>query len=314
MNVPWSLWQAYGDTQVIRDHYSSMTRFVDYLVNTSPGMVRGGGDYGDWLNLDDPTPGEVLGTAFFAKDARQLGEMAAAIGNDADAVKYRKLYDDVRAVFAQKFVAADGTVSGDSQTAYIVALTSDLVPAELVEAGRQAVRRDDRASRQPPVDRVPRRGRPAAGADQDRPHRSGVHAAAEHDYPSWGYEIGWGATTVWERWNSINPDGTFNDVGMNSFNHYAYGAAGEWMYRTMAGVSALEPGYRKILIAPQPGHGIDRAELSLDTRYGTVSSKWSRTENSFTLEVRIPPNTSAEIRLPNGRTATVGSGHYRFTE
>jgi alpha-L-rhamnosidase len=312
VNVPWTLWQAYGDTQVIRDHYASMVKFLDYLVATSPGLVRGGGDYGDWLNLDDPTPGEVLGTAFFAKDARQLSEMAAAIGNDADATRYRKLYDDVRAVFAEKFVAADGTVSGDSQTAYIVAFTSDLIPADLVDAaGKQF------------AETIARRGNHLStgflGVDGLLPVLTKIGRTdlaytllQNTDYPSWGYEIGWGATTVWERWNSINPDGTFNDVGMNSFNHYAYGAAGEWMYRTLAGVSALEPGYRKILIAPQPGHGITSAELSLDTRYGTVSSKWRRSGDRVTLEVSVPPNTTAEIRLPSGETSTVGSGRHTF--
>jgi hypothetical protein len=118
------------------------------------------------------------------------------------------------------------------------------------------------------------------------------------DYPSWGYEIGKGATTIWERWNSIMPDGSFGPVEMNSFNHYAYGAVGEWMYRTLAGVSALEPGYAKVLIAPQPGDGITSARYRHETRYGTVRTAWEQTPDGLTLDVTVPANATAELRMP----------------
>lgn len=340
INVPWTLWQAYGDLQVVRDSCPSMVRYLDYLVATSDGLVRGGGDYGDWLNLDDPTPGEVIGTAFLAKGARQLSQLAAAIGESTDATRFAKLYEDVRAVFAERFVGPDGTVSGDSQTAYILAFTSDLVPADKIDAAGKHF-----------ADTITRRGTHLStgflGVDGLLPVLTKIgrtdlayRLLQNTDYPSWGYEIGWGATTVWERWNSINPDGTFNDVGMNSFNHYAYGAAGEWMYRTLAGVSAAEPGYRRALIAPVPGAGITSCDFSLETRYGAVASRWRQSGPGLTLEVTVPGNTTATVRIPaagvdavteSGRalaraehvtgvtddgdtvSMTVGSGHYRFT-
>ena len=298
VNVPWTLWQAYGDTSVIRQHYNSMARYVDYLVASSNGLIRGGGDYGDWLNLEDPTPGDLIGTSFIAKGARQLSQMAAAIGNTADAAKYQKVYEDVRSAFAARFVAADGKVGSDSQTGYILAFTSDLVPPALADqAGRHfantILRRDTHLSTG------------FLGVDGLLPVLTKIGRSdlayqllQNTSYPSWGYEIGKGATTIWERWNSINPDGTFNDVGMNSFNHYAYGAVGEWMYRTLAGVSAAEPGYRKSLIAPTPGNGITSAEFRHETPYGEVASKWKLTDGGLVLETKVPANTTATVRLP----------------
>ncbi len=316
VNVPWTLWQAYGDTEVIREHYDSMRRYVDYLEASSTGFIRGGGDYGDWLNLEDPTPGDLIGTSFVAKGARQLSQMAAAIGLTADAAKYEKLYDDVRTAFIARFVAADGKIGSDSQTGYILAFTNDLVPADLVDAAGEhfaqtVIRRDVHLSTG------------FLGVDGLLPVLTKIGRAdlayrllQNTSYPSWGYEIGWGATTVWERWNSINPDGTFNDVGMNSFNHYAYGAVGEWMYRTLAGVSAAEPGYKKILIAPVPGAGITSASLRLETPYGEVASSWRSTPDGFTLDVTVPANTTATVRIPAGDGSadvkTIASGTYHF--
>ena len=339
VNVPWTLWQAYGDTKVIKDNYASMSKYVDYLVATSTGLIRGGGDYGDWLNLDDPTPGDLIGTSFIAKDSRQLSQMAAAIGDTAGAAKYQKLYDDVRQAFATKFVAADGTVSGDSQTAYILAITSDLVPAsQLKAAGEHFANTITRKNTHLSTGFL--------GVDGLLPVLSKIgrtdlaYALLQNtDYPSWGYEIAKGATTVWERWNSIGVDGKFGDVGMNSFNHYAYGAVGQWMYSTLAGVSALEPGYKSSLIAPEPGSGITFASYSHDTRYGRITSSWKQAQTGLSLSVVVPGNTTAEVRLPadnvyaiaeggkaladvegirsvvdDGQTVTVtvGSGHYDF--
>jgi alpha-L-rhamnosidase len=306
VNVPWTLWQAYGDTSVISQHYDSMRRYVDYLVASSNGLIRGGGDYGDWLNLDDPTPGDLIGTSFIAKGSRQLSQMAAAIGNTADAAKYQKVYEDTRAAFASHFVQADGKIGADSQTGYILAFTSDLVPADKVDAAGKhfantILRRDTHLSTG------------FLGVDGLLPVLSKIGRSdlaykllQNTSYPSWGYEIGKGATTIWERWNSINPDGTFNDVGMNSFNHYAYGAVGEWMYRTLAGVSAAEPGYRKAVIAPTPGNGIDSSDYRYQTPYGEIASRWKGTADyGLTLDVTVPANTTATVRLPAPNVAAI---------
>ncbi|MFD5286274.1 family 78 glycoside hydrolase catalytic domain [Streptomyces rubrogriseus] len=308
VHVPWTLWQAYGDTEVIRENYDTMKRYVDFLDADSTGHIRSDGGYLDWLNLDDQTPADVLDTAFVAKSTREFAQMAAAIGRDDDAAAYQRRLEAIRSAYQAAFIGADGTVKGDSQTSYILTLTNDLVPAD---------RRDAVVDRF--VETLKRRDYHLStgflGVDGLLPAltqagRSDIaYRLLQHeDYPSWGYEIGKGATTVWERWNSINPDGSFNDVGMNSFNHYAYGAVGEWMYRTMAGVSAAEPGYRKVLIDPEPGEGIDHVDFSHETPYGTVRSAWDTKTGPMTLEVTVPANTTAEVRIPAANRWAVTEG------
>lgn len=308
VHVPWTLWQAYDDTDVIRENYDMMRRYVDFLAADSTNHIRSAGGYLDWLNLDDPTPADVLDTAFVAKSTREFAQMAAAIGRDADAAAYLDRYRAIRTAYQNAFVAADGTVKGDSQTAYILTLTNDLEPADrrdaVVDQFVQTLeRRDYHLSTgflgvDGLLPALTKAGR------TDIAYRLLQH----EDYPSWGYEIGKGATTIWERWNSINPDGTFNDVGMNSFNHYAYGAVGEWMYRTMAGVSAAEPGYKRVLVAPEPGDGIDGVDFTHETPYGEVRSAWSTAGEGLTLDVTVPPNTTAEVRVPAANRWAVTEG------
>lgn len=340
VHVPWTLWQAYGDTQVITDNYEMMTRYVGYLRSTSQGFIRTEGGYLDWLHLDDPTSADVIDTAFFAKGVRELAEMAAAIGEVDDATAYQELYEDIRSAYIDAFVSADGTVKGDSQTAYILTVTNGLVPDDRREVLAQQF-----------VETLERRDWHLStgflGVDGLLPALTQIgrtdvayRLLLNEDYPSWGYEIGHGATTIWERWNSIMPDGSFGPVEMNSFNHYAYGAVGEWMYRTMAGISALAPGYARALIAPQPGEGVTSSDASLETPYGEVRSAWQVTDAGLRLDMVVPPNASAEVRLPatthwavregagpageaNGVTFVneangvaafeVGSGRYSFT-
>ncbi|UPK75518.1 family 78 glycoside hydrolase catalytic domain [Nocardioidaceae bacterium SCSIO 66511] len=298
VHVPWTLWQAYGDTAVIRENYAMMRKYVDYLEADSTDHIRTTGGYLDWLNLDDPTPAGVVDTAFVAKSTRELAQMAKAIGKDADAAELQQRYKAIRSAYQNAFIGADGTVQGESQTSYVLTLTNDLAPKNrrkaLIDQFVETLERRDfhLSTGFLGVD-----GLLPALTEAGRTDIA-YRLLLRDDYPSWGYEIGWGATTVWERWNSINPDGSFNDVGMNSFNHYAYGAVGEWMYRTMAGVSAAEPGYKKVLIAPEPGDGIDHADFEHETRYGTVRSAWSTADGPMTLDTTIPANTAAEVRLP----------------
>jgi hypothetical protein len=308
VHVPWTVWQAYGDTNVIRENYAMMKRYVDYLAADSTNHIRSAGGYLDWLNLDDPTPADVLDTAFVAKSTREFAQMAAAVGNAADAAAYMQRYEDIRSAYQDAFIAADGTVKGDSQTSYILTITNDLVP-------------DDRraALTKQFIETIERRDWHLStgflGVDGLLPALSAVgrtdvayRLLQNEDYPSWGYEIGKGATTIWERWNSIMPDGSFGPIEMNSFNHYAYGAAGEWMYRTLAGVGALEPGYKSVLIAPQPGGGITHANYSHETRYGTIVSNWAQADGGLTLDVSVPANTTATVRIPAENIYAVTEG------
>ena len=301
VHVPWALWQAYGDTTVIHENYDAMKRYVDYLDRDSTDHIRSTGGYLDWLNLDDPTPADVLDTAFVAKSTREFAQMAAAVGRDGDAAAYMDRYRAIRQAYQDAFIAVDGTVKGDSQTAYILTITNDLAPADkMQQVADQFVETLERRDWHLSTGFLGVDGLLPALTEIDRTDIA-YRLLQNEDYPSWGYEIGKGATTIWERWNSIMPDGSFGPVDMNSFNHYAYGAVGEWMYRTMAGVSALQPGYRKILIAPETGEGITSSDFSHRTPYGTVRSAWRQTDDGLTLDVTVPGNTTAEVHVPAQR-------------
>ncbi|BEL04251.1 hypothetical protein Q0Z83_024420 [Actinoplanes sichuanensis] len=343
ITVPYTLWKRYGDTKVLTDHYDSMRRYVDYVQATSDGLLRpNAGPYLDWLNLDDPTPAGVVGTAYAAYSTRLFAEMAAALGRTADAERYGARATAVTRAFADAYISADGRIQGDSQTAYVLALSMNLVPATLRDAAGKRL-----------AERVASRGHHLSTGFLGTPDLLpaltdtgnldiAYRLLTNRDYPSWGYEIARGATTIWERWDSIKPDGTFGDVGMNSFNHYAYGAVGDWMYRTIGGIRPDDgaPGYRHVTIAPKPGGGLTSATAAYRSRYGRFVSDWSLdAAGQMSLNVTVPGNTTATVEIPavsrwavteggrpaadadgvtfvrmDGPTAvfTVGAGSYRF--
>jgi len=341
ITVPYAVWEAYADTATVREHYPAMKKFLEF-VRSSAGadlIDDARARFEDWLNLDDPTPSGVLGTAYFAEDARMLSEMARAIGENADADAYAALSASVRATFASTFVGADGTVTGNSQTGYAMALGMNLV----TDAQRPKVADKFVAKLQASGNALTTG---FLGTPWLLPALSGSGKLTEayallsrQEYPSWGYEIKMGATTMWERWNSINPDGTFGDASMNSFNHYAYGAVGQWMYQNIGGISPLEAGYHKSRIAPRVGGGLTSGSGSFDSVYGTIKSAWRNDAGGFRLSVDVPVNTTAQIEIPataanavtedgapaakamgvtesshsgEALTVTVGSGHYEF--
>lgn len=298
ITVPYALWQAYGDTRVIEDGYASMRRFMDFIEAMSgPSLKRVHGGYGDWLNLDDPTPADVIGTAYVAYDARLMADMARAIGKSDDARHYADLAERARAAFDQRYIA-DGRSTSDSQTSYALALGMQLVPPTQVApladrlAERVHARHDHLAT-----------GFLGTPWLLDALTRGG-HAKLAYtllmntDYPSWGYEVKSGATTMWERWNSLKPDGSFGDPSMNSFNHYAYGAVGDWMFRHIGGIAPGKPGYEDVRIAPLPGGGLTSARMHLDGPYGEIRSSWSLADGHMTGSFAVPFNSRASVTLP----------------
>ncbi|HET6627015.1 MAG TPA: glycoside hydrolase family 78 protein [Nocardioidaceae bacterium] len=300
VTVPYTVWQTYGDTEVIEESYGSMTAWIDYLEKNSDNYIRPDSGYGDWLNLDDNTPRDLIGTAYFAHVSRLLSEMAEAIGKDADALRYARLADDVGKAFVDEYVGDDGSLPGDAQAGYVIALSFDLIPDDLVHAAADRL-----------VANLERHDWHLATGFLGTPDLLPVLSQTGHtdvayrllnqrSYPSWGYEIDNGATTIWERWNSIMPDGSFGDVNMNSFNHYAYGAVGNWMYRTIGGIQQdpESPGYEHFRIAPEPGGGLSWAEARHETGYGEIRSRWQHTGYGLTLHVTVPVNTTATVEIP----------------
>ncbi|MFF1839187.1 alpha-L-rhamnosidase [Streptomyces sp. NPDC058231] len=310
VTVPWALYQAYGDTRVLEQSWPSMLKWLDYLEKHSSGFLRPDEGYGDWLNIQDETPKDVIGTAYFAHAADLVARAAEALGEDP--APYRSLFGSVRDAFRAAYVSSGGKVKGDTQTAYVLALSMDL----LTESDRGPAA--DRL-----VELIRSKDWHLSTGFLGTPRLLPVLTATGHtdvayrllvqrSFPSWGYQIDKGATTMWERWDSIRPDGSFQDAGMNSFNHYAYGSVGEWMYANIAGIAPAAPGFRKILVRPRPGGGVTEAEGHYDSVQGPITTRWSADGGAFRLTLTVPANTTAEVWVPASDPARVGHGASEF--
>ncbi|HMR49858.1 MAG TPA: family 78 glycoside hydrolase catalytic domain [Arachnia sp.] len=313
--VPYALYRAYDDTNVVRTNWASMLKFYDF----AKGRIGDDnlGAYAstfftttDWLSLESTSgiANEAKSTAIWADTARMMAEMADAIG-DPRAQEFADRFEQIKRDFVAAYVAADGTVAGNTQTGYALALGMGLVDDEALRAkvGDKYVAKLALSGNHLATGFI---GTPwllpalsAIGRDD-----LAYEMLLKEDYPSWGYEISKGATTVWERWNSIQPDGSFGPVDMNSFNHYAYGAVADWMHRYIGGIRIGEPGYRTSVIEPRPGGGITEAAGRIETIYGPLSTDWSTTATGIRLDVTVPVNTTSTVRLPAGEPSTITEG------
>ncbi|MFC4224076.1 family 78 glycoside hydrolase catalytic domain [Lysinibacter cavernae] len=299
ITVPFTLWQTYGDTGVVLENYDMMKKFMEYVENSAgPSLIRESGPYGDWLNLDDNTSPALLGTAYYAYISNLFSQMADAVGNTADAEHYADLSNRVRDAFVERFILADGTVQGNSQAGYAMAIGMDLVPAERLEAvGNKYVAK--LASKDFHLSTGFLGTSWLLPALTKSGHQDIAYRLLNNDtYPSWGYEVVSGATTMWERWDSLKPDGSFGDVGMNSFNHYAYGAVGDWMYQNIGGITVTGAGYKTFDIAPSIGGGLTHGTGEFASVYGNIRSSWAQTDGGMTLEAEVPVGTTATVRIP----------------
>src|ERR1035437_3863393 len=299
------MYRAYGDTNVITDHYAAMqhcgqfdaAHASNYVIASLPG------DFGDWLNLGGGATSTVMDTAFYAYYAQAMSEMAAAIGNSADAATYAALHSNIVAAFANFFNADGSFADGSSQTAYALAFTLNLVPAGLRPQAAQKF-----------ADSIAQFGNHLATGFIGTPRLlPALHSAGRDDlayllllqktYPSWLYQVTLGATTMWERWDGWTPGAGFQTIGMNSFNHYAFGSVGEYLYSVVGGIKPMSPGYKTILIQPVPGTGLTWANASYNSTRGLITTAWTNAGNTFNLDTVIPPNTTAQVYLPTTATS-----------
>lgn len=347
---PWTLYQCYGDVRILQQQYPSMKAWVEYIraQGEHEFLWNTGHHFGDWLGLDakensyiGATPKDLIATAFFAYSTELLSKTAEVTGQQEEAEKYRGLHSNIIRSFREEFVTPSGRLASPTQTAYAVALMFDLL--EETDRPRAAAML---------ADHVKENGTHLTTGFVGTPYlclvlsRFGYNGLAyelvlQKEYPSWLYSVLQGATTIWEHWDGIKPDGSFWSDNMNSYNHYAYGAVGDWLYRIAGGIELIEPGYKKIRIQPQPGGQLTWAEASYSSVYGRIQSAWSRQpDGSLALKITVPANTSAELILPpgqqgkimesgkaldqvsgvlsaeenaGGRKLTIGSGSYRFT-
>ena len=320
--VPWTMYLMYGDRGVLERQYESMTQWVEYARRQAgPGLVwRTGDHFGDWLawHSDDASyPGATTGkdfiaTAYLAHSADIVARAAAALGKNEDARKYQDMFTAIRAAFRSEFVSPNGRVAENTQTAYALALNFGLLDS--AEKAGAATRLVEDIARHDGHLSTGFLGTPELSrALSSNGHLDAAYALLDQrDYPSWLYPITRGATTMWERWDGIRPDGSFEEVSMNSFNHYAFGAIGDWMYRVIGGIEIDPdaPGYKHALIAPRPGGGLTSARTLLETGYGTLSSSWRLDSLGFALDLVVPPNTTATVTLWNAAADRVlESGH-----
>jgi alpha-L-rhamnosidase len=333
---PWTIWQVYGDTRVITEHWRKMNDFMDWRI-TRDRELKGAVDdcgFGDWLSLDEvKTPIPYIDLAYHAYCAQLMAEMAEAIGQPGDAQKYRKRHQDVSNAFRKQYLKPDGKLAIHNQSAYAIALFFGLIPEELQPAAAGHLAALVRANG----------NKLATGFLGTRPLLPVLSAHGHHDlagiliqqkeYPSWGYEVENGATTIWERWNSFIKGKGPHEPAMNSFSHYAFGAVCEWMFADLAGIDRAASGFDRIRIAPRPTGTLTRVSAAMETRHGRLACAWEIKDGTFTATLTIPPNTTADVTLPgkgpiteNGQPlanrpgvissqdhrATLGSGTYQL--
>jgi alpha-L-rhamnosidase len=324
--IPWNIYLAYGDQKVLETQYESMKAWVGYMErNSTNHLWNKGFHFGDWLfyrPFDDNdgrsavTDKYLIAQTFFAHSIQQVINTANVLGQKEDAAKYSDLLNKVKDAFLKEYVTPNGRLISSTQTAYVLALNFDMLPPVLQKTAAQNL-----------VENVKNYDNHLTTGFLGTPYlchvlsRFGYDEVAyklllQESYPSWLYPVKMGATTIWERWDGIKPDSTFQTPGMNSFNHYAYGAIGDWMYRVAAGIDTKEsaPGYKEIIIKPHVGGTFTSMSAELQTPYGKVSSSWSVQGKSIALDVTVPANTKATIFIPANSVEGITEGNLLLSQ
>ncbi|MEO6719432.1 MAG: glycoside hydrolase family 78 protein [Ferruginibacter sp.] len=316
--APWTIYQVYGDKRILETQYPSMKAYVEYIHKKAGGSYiwKGGSVFGDWLfyksmnqtENDGYTNPDMIATTFYAYSTKLLANTAAVLGKKDDEKFYNDLFEKIKEAFNKNYVTAEGHVTAESQTGYVLSLMFDLLPENLRAKATQYL-----------VDDIKGRDNHLSTGFLGTPYlchvltKNGRTDVAydlllQETFPSWLYPVKMGATTIWERWDGQKTDSTFQDVGMNSFNHYAYGAIGDWMYRVVAGIEIGEPGYKHILIQPHPTKRLTYAKAGFESAYGKIASGWEVRDGKLIVRVSIPANTTATITLPSVQPDKVMEG------
>ena len=324
--APWTIYNVYGDKKILETQYPSMKKYVDFVRRDAGRnhIWEGGSIFGDWLFFkpelskwtvpDGHTDQDLIATAFYAYSTSILIEAAKVLGKEEDVKTYTEVFERVKEAFNENYVTPSGRIVSSSQTSYVLALMFDLLDEQnknravnhLVENIRE---RDNHLS-------TGFLGTPYLCHVLSDNGKTDVayDLLLQETFPSWLYPVKMGATTIWERWDGQKPDSTFQNKGMNSFNHYAYGAIGDWMYRVVAGMEIGKPGYKHILIQPQPDSRLDYAKATYESTYGEIISGWEAKDGILTINATIPHNTTATITLPKARISKVTSNGQPISE
>lgn len=320
--TPWTLYERYADANVLRAQYTSARKWVDKVASEldEDGVWRHGRQLGDWLDPAAPpqdpwqacTDAHLVAGAYFARSAQTLADIAGTLGEDADRAHYGETAERARAAFTSAYVTDDGSLTSDTQAAYALALGFGLLPEAARPPAGERLARLVRAEGHriatgfagtPLVcDALAR-----AGAVDDA-----YRLLLQQRCPSWLYPVVQGATTIWERWDSMLPDGTVNPGEMTSFNHYALGAVADWLHSTVAGLAPAAPGWRRLRVAPRPGGGLTHAAARHLTPYGPAEVAWRRSDGELRVDVTVPVGTTAEVHLPGRDPIEAAAGTHTF--
>ncbi|MCA1947536.1 MAG: glycoside hydrolase family 78 protein [Armatimonadetes bacterium] len=320
--------RVYGDRRVLERYLPAFERYAEYMAQRSEDGVRGYGAYGDWLNLGGGAKAEVIGTAYHAQMLRLIAQMHAELGHQEQARQWAERADHVKRRFQELFVAEDGSILESSQTGYALAFAFDLVPDD--RRAKAAAKFREEMAKHGFKNATGFIGTPILLPALQKAGLADVaqRVLLQEEFPSWLLPVKLGATTIWERWDGWLPDRGFQDPGMNSFNHYAFGSVGQFLFESVAGIRPAEPGFRRVRIEPLPVRGLTWVEASYESIHGPIGVSWRKRGKRLQLSVTVPPNVQAEIPIPadastvrldgkplpagTGSTLSLGSGAYRL--
>ncbi|MDP4259516.1 MAG: family 78 glycoside hydrolase catalytic domain [Bacteroidota bacterium] len=324
--IPWNVYLAYGDRRVLEQQYTSMKAWVEYMHGQSRNdLWNTGFHFGDWLfyRPQDDNDGKaavtdkyLIAQCFYARSTQLLINAAGVLGKKEDSVAYAQLLQRIKEAYLREYMTPNGRLVSGTQTAYVLALQFDMLPDAMRAQAAERLAENIRS-----YDYHLTTGFLGTPYLCHVLSRYGYYDIAfrllmQDSYPSWLYPVKMGATTIWERWDGIRPDSSFQTPGMNSFNHYAYGAIGDWMYRVVAGIDTYEdgPGYKHCRVWPHAGGGLSKVGAALQTGYGPLSSSWQVTDEGFVLDVDIPANTRSTVYLPVGEQINAADAAARISE
>ena len=309
--IPYAAWLQYGDVSIVERSWPAMERWTNFILTNNPDYVRRnalGNNYADWLAPDQNTPKILIDTAYWALVTREMTEMATALHRPVEAQKYQQQYDHIAAAYRTAFIKDDGSVEGNTQTAYLATLFTGIAPTALRAAMVDHLVKDIEAHGNHLTTGF--LGTPflLSVLDENQHTDLAFKLLLSDTYPSWGYMVSKGATTWWERWN-----GDTGDPSMNSYNHYAFGSVMAWVYRRAAGIDtdATGPGFHHLTIQPHFDPALPTLHVEYDSSYGTIISDWQQSQHRFS--ITIPANTTATVLLPSNKTESIGSGTHVYT-
>lgn len=305
---PWTIYQVYEDRRLLERQYPSMKRFVEFCRQRSKDSLLPPDEFhcfGDWLNIDADTPRDVIYSAYFAHSTRLLARAAKVLGRKQEAAKYQQLFEQIKSAFNDAYVDADGRVKGETQCSYVLALANDLLDGKQKQQAAEHLVANI-------ADRNYHLSTGFVGTKDlmlvlSKIGRNDMAYRLIHNetFPSWGFSIKHGATSIWERWDGWTPGKGFQDPGMNSFAHYSFGAVYQWMVENIGGIRLLEPGYKHFMIAPHIGGNLTWAKTEYESIHGRIISHWRLSDDRLHLDVAVPANTTAEVHLPTRQLADV---------